>query len=143
MKRSIILSITIISALLWYGCTHNSSSHTSDRQNVKSIYSNQPPAFAFTEEMHNFGDLREGDIVTYAFVFKNKGGKDLIIKSVDVGCSCTKAKWPHEAIRPGQEGEIEVTLDTSGEAGNLWKVVFVNANTVEQHKELSFTANVF
>ena len=38
---------------------------------------------------HNFGDIMEGEKLTYAFKFKNTGKSDLVITSVSSTCGCT------------------------------------------------------
>ncbi len=37
------------------------------------------PKFTFNEEEHNFGDIRDGDIVSHVFRFTNTGDAPLII----------------------------------------------------------------
>ncbi len=137
MKRLWIIFVFLLVGTFLWGC-HNPAVS----KNIKPKYSNTPPTFAFSEEMHNFGDLGQGDVVSYTFVFKNTGGKDLRIQKVDAGCSCTNVKWPQTAIQPGQEGRIETTLNTSGESGDLFKMVTVYANTLEHQKELTLIGNV-
>lgn len=137
MKKSLIVLIILIAGISQWGCHKSTAS-----KDTKPKYSNTPPAFAFSEEMHNFGSLSQGDVVSYTFIFKNTGGKDLYIQKVDAGCSCTNVKWPQSAIQPGQEGHIETTLNTSGESGDLFKMVTIYANTPEQQKELTLIGNV-
>jgi len=64
--------------------------------------------FVFSEEIHNFGPLKAGEIVSFTFVFRNEGTKALIISNVDSGCGCTEVKIQNKTIEPGQEGQIEV-----------------------------------
>ena len=49
--------------------------------------------FVFSEEIHNFGSLKAGEVVSFTFSFKNEGTKTLIITEIDSGCGCTEVKW--------------------------------------------------
>ncbi len=107
-----------------------------------SAYNNTPPAFGFQEELHYFGELKQGEVVSYTFVFENRGGNDLIINGVEAGCGCTTVKWPEQPIHPGDSGHIEVILDTSGEYGNLYKIIVLHANIEKKREKLIITAIV-
>ncbi|MCL3781407.1 DUF1573 domain-containing protein [Prolixibacteraceae bacterium JC049] len=96
--------------------------------------------FAFDEEIHNFGSLKNNVKVSYTFAFKNVGGQDLLISRVDEGCSCTTVTWPQRAIKAGETEYIEVVLDTHGENGNLYRTVTLFSNATEKQKELIITA---
>ena len=98
--------------------------------------------FAFSEEMHNFGSLKAGEVVSYTFVFRNIGTKTLTIDKVDSGCGCTKVNIPDKSIEPGMEGQIEVIYDSSGEVGNQLKTITLFSNTGEKAKQLFIKAQV-
>ncbi|NOX19918.1 MAG: DUF1573 domain-containing protein [Nitrospirae bacterium] len=40
------------------------------------------PSILFTEESHDFGEVKQGDPLEYEFRFKNVGDETLIIKKV-------------------------------------------------------------
>ncbi|HAQ39129.1 MAG TPA: DUF1573 domain-containing protein [Saprospirales bacterium] len=84
-------------------------------------------------EVHDFGKVMEGDIVTHVFKFKNTGDEPLILKDVKASCGCTAPSWSRTPIAPGKKGEIEVRFDTKGrgQAGGKpeSKRITVTANT--------------
>jgi hypothetical protein len=98
--------------------------------------------FVFSEEIHNFGALKAGEIVSFTFIFKNGGTKALTITSVDSGCGCTEVKIPNKTIEPGQEGQIEVIYNSAGEVGKELKTITLFSNANEPKKQLFIKANI-
>ncbi|HET6557528.1 MAG TPA: DUF1573 domain-containing protein [Prolixibacteraceae bacterium] len=98
--------------------------------------------FVFSEEIHNFGSLKAGEVVAYTFTFKNEGTGPLIINNVDTGCGCTEVKLPGQPVEPGQEGYIEVTYDSSGETGRQLKTIILFSNAEQAEQKLYIKADV-
>lgn len=98
--------------------------------------------FVFSEEIHNFGSLKAGEIVSYTFNFKNEGTKTLTITEVDSGCGCMEVIIPNKIIGPGQEGRIEVIYNSAGEVGNQLKTITVTSNAEQPKKQLFIKAKV-
>ncbi|MGE5447493.1 MAG: DUF1573 domain-containing protein [Bacteroidales bacterium] len=98
--------------------------------------------FAFSEEIHNFGSLKAGEVVAYTFTFKNEGTQPLIINSVDAGCNCTEVKLPEQPVEPGQEGNIEVIYNSAGEAGRQLKTIILFSNAEPSPMKLYIKADV-
>jgi hypothetical protein len=83
----------------------------------------------FKDSVHNFGNLKEGEVGTYDFEFANNGKKPLIIASATGSCGCTVPEYPHEPIAPGKAGVIKVKFDTQGKIGHQEKSVTINTNS--------------
>jgi hypothetical protein len=98
--------------------------------------------FVFSEEIHNFGPLKAGEIVSFTFVFKNEGTKALIINNVDSGCGCTEVKIPNKTIEPGQEGQVEVIYNSAGEVGRQLKTITLYSNAEQAQKQIFIKANI-
>jgi hypothetical protein len=98
--------------------------------------------FVFSEEIHNFGPLMAGEVVSFTFIFKNGGTKALTITSVDSGCGCTEVNIPNKTIEPGQEGQIEVVYDSAGEVGRQLKTITLFSNANEPKKQLFIKAEI-
>ncbi|MDP2334953.1 MAG: DUF1573 domain-containing protein [Bacteroidota bacterium] len=98
--------------------------------------------FVFSEEIHNFGSLKAGEVVSFTFMFKNEGTKTLILTDVDSGCGCTEVIIPDKTIEPGQEGRIEVIYDSAGEVGKQLKTITITSNAEQTKKQLFIKANV-
>lgn len=98
--------------------------------------------FAFSEEIHNFGSLKAGEVVAYTFTFKNEGTQPLIINKADAGCNCTEVKLPGQPVEPGQEGQIEVIYNSAGETGRQLKTIILFSNAKPAEKKLYIKADV-
>jgi hypothetical protein len=90
---------------------------------------NAIPVLSFEEDFHDFGKLFSGELVTYAFKFKNTGKSMLIISNVGTSCGCTVTAFPKKPIKPGEEASIDVKFDTTGKHGLQTKSITVSANT--------------
>ena len=100
------------------------------------------PAFTFTEEEHDFGTIKEGDIVEHTFTFTNTGEAPLIIESARASCGCTVPKWPKDPIAVGETGEIQVRFDSKGKPNVQNKTVTINANSYPKISRLRIKAFV-
>lgn len=100
------------------------------------------PEITFEKEMHDFGQITEGEIIIYAFKFKNTGRTDLVISNADATCGCTVPKWPKEPVPPGKEGIIEVSFNSTGRVGYQEKTVRIVANTIPNIKTIKITGTV-
>jgi len=100
------------------------------------------PIFEFVEDVKEFGQITQGEIVSTTFRFKNVGTTNLIISSAQGSCGCTVPKWPKEPIKPGEEGVIDVTFDSNGKYGTQNKTVTLVANTVPNTKVIALKGEV-
>lgn len=97
---------------------------------------------SFSEMVHDFGVIEEGEKVTHTFNFQNTGDEPLIINSAKGSCGCTVPQFPKEPIAPGASGEIVVKFDSKGRVGNQTKTVTINANTNPNPTRLTIKAQV-
>lgn len=100
------------------------------------------PFFEFVEEVKDFGQITQGEVVSTSFRFKNVGKSDLIISSAQGSCGCTVPDWPKEPIKPGAEGVIEVTFDSNGKTGKQNKTITLVANTMPNTKVIALKGEV-
>ncbi|MBL6657018.1 MAG: DUF1573 domain-containing protein [Flavobacteriales bacterium] len=100
------------------------------------------PNFSFNKELHDFGQLIDGEKVSYSFTFTNSGDAPLIISSAKGSCGCTVPDWPRDPIAPGESGSIDVTFNSSGRSGKQNKAVTLTANTNPSRKVLNITSEV-
>jgi len=96
----------------------------------------------FYETEHNFGDLKEGDVVKYAYKFKNTGQNPLMIAKVDVTCGCTVPSFSKSPIPPGGEGEIMIEYNSAHHPGHQKKNVIVHSNGQVEALSIGFEAEV-
>jgi len=103
--------------------------------------SNEPKGeLTFEQTSHNFGDINQGQQVTYTFKFKNTGKAPVIISNCLVTCGCTVPNWPKDPILPGKKGEIVANFNSAGKSGMQNKVITVQTNAGQY--SLSIISNV-
>lgn len=100
------------------------------------------PSFNFEEELHDFGNIKEGDVVEHVFAFVNDGDAPLIISNAKATCGCTVPEWPKEPIPVGGKGEIKVRFNSKKKPGIQNKTVTLTANTWPTTKRIRIKANV-
>ena len=100
------------------------------------------PLFQFEKEHHDFGAIKEGDVVEHVFNFTNDGDAPLIISNAQASCGCTIPEWPKEPIAIGKIGQIKVRFDSKGKPGNQNKTITLTANTWPNTKRISIRAQV-
>lgn len=96
----------------------------------------------FDETTHNFGTITEGDVVKYAYHFRNTGTQPLLIAKTDVSCGCTTPSYPKEPIAPGGDGEILVQFNSAHKEGHQQKNVMIHSNAQEEAISIGFEAEV-
>ena len=100
------------------------------------------PVMTFSEEKHDFGNVTQGEKVSYSFIFKNTGGSDLVISSAQGSCGCTVPTYPKEPVKAGQEGKIDVVFDSEGKSGLVEKTITLVTNCNPSTKILTISASV-
>lgn len=96
----------------------------------------------FDEQVFDFGDIRQGEVVRHTFVFKNIGNVDAIIENVKPSCGCTKLKAPTAPIPAGESGEIEIEFNSAGKMGQQEKSVTIIYNGNPRFEQVYFSGNV-
>ncbi len=132
--KKLSLFLALAGFLLLSACQNQTSKGKTTTKNANKVAVNDTsnhkfPVMTFKETVHNFGDMVQGEVGKYDFHFKNTGDADLRIKYVKTTCGCTVGSFPHEAIKPGEEGDIAVTFNSSFKQGYQNKAVMITANT--------------
>jgi|TARA_B110000444_G_scaffold159865_2_gene149496 hypothetical protein len=101
------------------------------------------PTIEFDKINHDFGEIRDGDIVETIFTFTNSGNSDLKILNASGSCGCTVPEYPREVpIKPGESSEIKVKFDSSNKPGMQRKTVTLVTNTSKGKELLNIKAFV-
>ncbi|NWJ51555.1 MAG: DUF1573 domain-containing protein [Bacteroidetes bacterium] len=107
-----------------------------------SVQNNEIPQVRFESDMHDFGEVVEGEKVSFSYKFTNLGKGPLIIKSVASSCGCTVGEYTKDTIKPGGQGDVTVSFDSWHRVGFQQKSVTVNMNTNPPSAILRFKARV-
>lgn len=96
------------------------------------------PVLTFDESKHNFGFIRQGEIVSHEYTFTNTGDAPLIISDCEVACECTKVDFPKTPIAPKGTGKIKVTFDSKSAIDRQDRDVIVKSNASNSPTTVSF-----
>jgi len=146
--KKILLPLAIIALLSSCGADAEPQDLTTDIINNpatagdKVVDENKLPFFEFVEEVKEFGTITQGETVSMTFRFRNVGESDLIISSAQGSCGCTVPEWPKEPIKPGAEGVISVTFNSTGKQGLQNKTITLVANTIPNTKVIAIKGEV-
>jgi hypothetical protein len=100
------------------------------------------PSFQFQTVEHDFGVIKEGDVVEHTYSFTNNGFAPLIIQTAQGSCGCTVPDWSKEPIPVGGTGYVKAKFDSNGKPNMQNKTVTVTANTWPKQTVLRFKAMV-
>ena len=67
---------------------------------------------SFPETEYNFGVLEYKKPAQHRFTVNNIGETPLVISNVETSCGCTVPEWTKKPIKPGKEGEINITYES-------------------------------
>jgi len=95
--------------------------------------------FVDSGDTHNFGEVPEGPLAQWDFVFYNVGKKPFVISEAHGSCGCTVPTVPKDTIYPAKRRffgllkgkpkkyKIHVTYNTNGRQGNISKEVIITS----------------
>lgn len=130
MKRILCRLVPIILALCWHmnglaaQVEPGGSFHSG---NMLLAGAKEVPRIQLGETTFDFGEVKEGSIVSHDFIVENVGNADLKIEQVGPTCGCLKSEFD-ESIPPGGKGRITLTVDFAGHQGPLERTVVVVTN---------------
>jgi hypothetical protein len=101
------------------------------------------PRVVFKELERDFGRIKQGETVSYEFIFKNEGTAPLEVRRVATSCGCTAALVSQKEIAPGKEGRLKVSFDSRGYSGQVVKYIYFDSNDPKQPQvELTIKAEI-
>lgn len=127
--------------LILSSCANHKKPENKDLEQYNSPEKKSAGKIVFVKEIHNFGTLKDGEIVSFSFVFRNMGGSPIQIVKTEVSCGCINIQYDRNDILPGESSDIEVVFNTSGEWGNILKGVTIETSDGAR-KELQIGAYI-
>lgn len=86
------------------------------------------PRVEFENISYDFGQINEGQVVEYEFIFKNSGNNDLLIHKIKPSCGCTTIEPNEKVLKPGKTSSLKASFKTSGFSGRQSKSITVITN---------------
>ena len=128
---------------------NNAATPTSGQKAPKPVHPTEDlnvGIFKFDDsaDTHNFGEVPEGPLAEWDFIFRNVGKKPIIITEAHGSCGCTVPTWPKDTIMPAKKRffglvkgkskkyKIHVTYNTNGRQGAIMKEVIITSNAKQQ-----------
>ena len=113
---------------------------------VTACSSGQPQINLETQHF-DFGDVVNGEILSYDILVSNKGSIPVIAKSVSTTCGCTTATLEPMTIPVGGSANLHITFDSGAHGpeltGEVTRQIFINSNDPELPEAMvEFTANI-
>ena len=133
--------LIIFLSLILFACGNRRVQENGVKKENKPLEKKEPGKIVFDKEIHNFGTLKDGEIVSFSFIFRNKGGSSFKISKVEKSCGCIDFKYNSDSIKPGETSSVELIFNTEGEWGNQIKGVSVVTSEGER-KELQIGAYI-
>ena len=126
MKPVFRITMILCFFIAMVACKSNSSTKATS---TKEIISKGPAQIRFDTDMHDFGDVFDGEKVSFSFKFTNTGNGPLVITGVATSCGCTVGEYTHDTIKSGKQGDVTVSFDSWKRVGFQQKSVTVSSNT--------------
>jgi len=120
------ISIIVLAILTTAGLCSCKNSIT--EQDKLDYDSEGTPLIEFSQMVHDFGKIEEGEKVACVFTFENTGDADLLITSATTSCGCTVPKFDDKPVTPGNKGMVEVVFDSSFRHGTQNKTIAIRSN---------------
>lgn len=86
------------------------------------------PKLTLAKTSHDFGNIKEGELVKAEFTFTNTGKSPLNIRETKANCGCTVSKPEKNTLEPGESSKITVTFNSNGRRGRQQKMVTIFSN---------------
>lgn len=86
------------------------------------------PRISFDKLNHDFGKIKQGEIVNTEFIFTNTGKEDLNIRQAKTFCNCTSLNLEKDILKSGESAKIEVSFNTTDIIGNQQKSIVLFSN---------------
>lgn len=141
--KKIVNVILVTSLVVTFSC--KKESNDSESSVVRSLQENAKvpkTKIEFDREIHNFGQISQGEIVETTVSIKNVGENDLYIVDAHGSCGCTVPEVTKEAIEPGESAPIKVKFDSNGKSGEVTKTVMVTCNTAKVVENFKIKASI-
>lgn len=108
----------------------NVSYSNNDEANIAQNIADSLPKtqVQWAEEIYDFKEIKEGEIVKHGFEVKNTGKEDLHITKVKPSCGCTATYCSKDIIKPGESCFIEIEYNSACKSGTQQKYITVTGN---------------
>jgi len=105
-------------------------------------YAIEPDFIFLSKRIINLGDIKADTTVCVKISFKNSGNAPLVVHEVLASCNCSKTSLSKKLLKPGEQAELEMTIDMKGKVGYNSITATLYTNTTEKTYIVRVIANV-
>ena len=102
------------------------------------LSSTAQPKAEIKDAKKNFGFVKKGDVVKENYEITNKGNAPLLLKDVEIGCSCTTATFDVKPILPGHTSTVTIIFDTETTYDRQDRTVLLHSNDPKSPHKLRY-----
>lgn len=145
-KKLFMIFTLLIVATMFNACDNKKNTEQDDTLSTDLIKNpntadgtaknDDSPVMTFERDLHDFGEIFQGEVATTEFKFTNTGKSDLIISAARASCGCTVPEYPKQPIKPGESGVIKVSYNSEGRKDAFNKTVTITANTIPNENRI-------
>lgn len=100
------------------------------------------PKIVFDTDVFSFDTVKRGEPVACKFHFTNKGKSTLEIRKIKTTCGCTAGSMEKMSYGKGEDGYVNVTLNTTNKHGHVRQAVIIISNDPENTETRVFIDGV-
>jgi len=141
LNRLVALFSVVVVLSVMIDCSSNQSVKVKEEAKGNSSVKKYPE-LKLLEDFFDFGSIKEGEVISHTFHFKNIGDDILVVKDLIPDCGCTMPKVDKNELKPGEEGSVEVIFNSNGWQGSQYKSVTLRTNAPDREKSVTIKANV-
>ena len=141
MKKTIKIFVAV-ALLITFSCKKGGSAEENLRLNLQKNADAPKTKVSFDKMVHDFGEIKQGEVVSTTFTIKNVGDKDLYVLEAHGSCGCTVPEVTKEPISPGKSAPIQVKFDSNGKSGEVTKSIMITCNTARIVENISIKASI-
>lgn len=141
MKKPLLSLVVLLtmSTSVVFAQENRKSLKKKEKTEAAAVAADPADVMKFKNEVHDFGNVKEGDKAEYEFTFVNKGKKPITIQNVTTTCGCTSPHWSKEPVAPGKKGSVMVSYSTPGRVGPINRQVTVMTDAGNKVLKISGT----
>ena len=140
--RNTIKIFVVVSLLITWSCKKEVSAEENLILNLQKNADAPKTKVTFDKMVHDFGEIKQGEVVSTTFTIKNIGDNDLYVIEAHGSCGCTVPEVTKEAIEPGESAPIQVKFDSNGKSGEVTKSVMITCNTAKIVETINIKASI-
>lgn len=121
------LSVLLLFSILFPSCNQKTQPSFKEQQTEKTTLERP---YLSVQESYDFGTLSKKEVAMKEIEIniQNTGNEILVINKADVTCGCMRTEFTKSPIKKGENGKINVKINTKNQNGIFSKPVIISSN---------------